>query len=42
LPEVVRKMDEEFTVWAKSAKADEQKVLEKYHSVKKSDRRIAQ
>ena len=34
LPEVVRRMDEEFTVWAKSAKADEQKVLDKYHSAK--------
>ena len=35
LPEVVQRMDGEFKVWAKSAKADEQKVLEKYHSVKK-------
>jgi arylsulfatase A-like enzyme len=34
LPQVVRRMDEEFTVWAKSAKADEQKVLDKYHSAK--------
>ena len=34
LPEVVRRMDEEFTVWAKSAKADEQKVLDKYHPPK--------
>jgi arylsulfatase A-like enzyme len=34
LPEVVRRMDGEFTVWAKSAKADEQKVLDKYHSPK--------
>ena len=24
----------QFTVWAKSAKADEQKVLDKYHSAK--------
>jgi len=34
LPDVVRRMDEEFTVWAKSAKADEQKVLDKYHPPK--------
>ena len=34
LPEVVRRMDGEFTVWAKSAEADEQKVLDKYHSPK--------
>ena len=33
-PEVVRRMDQEFTVWAKSAKADEQKVLDKYHPPK--------
>jgi arylsulfatase A-like enzyme len=32
--EVVKRMDKEFTVWAKSAKADEQKVLDKYHSSK--------
>jgi arylsulfatase A-like enzyme len=35
LPEVVLRMDEEFTVWATSVQADEQKVLDKYHSVKK-------
>ena len=34
LPEVVRRMEEEFTVWATSVQADEQKVLDKYHSTK--------
>ena len=33
-PAVVERMNQEFTVWAKSAKADEQKVLDKYHSAK--------
>ena len=32
--EVVQRMDKEFAVWAKSAKADEQKVLDKYHQPK--------
>jgi arylsulfatase A-like enzyme len=37
LPGVVERMNQEFTVWATSVQADEQKVLDKYHSVKKSD-----
>ena len=36
-PGVVDRMNQEFTVWATSVQADEQKVLDKYHSVKKSD-----
>ena len=33
-PGVVERMNQEFTVWATSVQADEQKVLEKYHSSK--------
>ena len=33
-PTVVERMNQEFTVWATSVQADEQKVLEKYHSSK--------
>ena len=33
-PAVVERMNQEFTVWATSVQADEQKVLEKYHSAK--------
>ena len=33
-PGMVERMNQEFTVWATSVQADEQKVLEKYHSSK--------
>ncbi|MDP7442162.1 MAG: arylsulfatase, partial [Verrucomicrobiota bacterium] len=33
-PEVVERMDKDFSVWAESAETDQQKVIEKYYRKK--------